>query len=803
MQNTYTIELPKSMDGAGGDMGTGGMSLDIKHLIQTVYRRFWLIVIGFVATFATIAYMTFSMTPIYNAEAVVIVDTTEKNVIDLGSVFGGIAGSTAVIDTEVKVMGSKSLLSKVAVKEGLIEDPEFNWTLAESKPSLLGSIKSGIGSLFGGSDEVVDPFAGMTEDEKNERLQESVVGALMARTSVNRVGTTYLITVRVTSVSPEKAARLANAIADQYSVVQLDSKVEAVQRASEWLAERVEGMRQEVELKERRVEEYRASTGLLSASGSTLTETEISSLSQQLYAAEANLTTARARYNNIKRTVDSGAGVDALAEVLGSGVISGLKSQRAQILRRVAELETRYASQHPELITVRNEAEDIERQIRAEVNRIVSNLETEVGVAQEQVRNFQGRIASARATLGQNNRSMVELRELERDAETSRVIYEEFISRSKETREQDALVQADSRTLSAASVPGSPSSPKTLLNLFVGAVLGGIVGGGLALLAEIFNNTFSSSEEVTRRLGVPSLGAIPLIPNNGLLQMSAPNPADFLVNNPLSAYAEGIRYLRAAIAFSDLDTETKTVAVTSSLPDEGKTSLTLSLGRMSAMSGAKTLVIDGDFRRRQLTDAAGLHPDVGFIEYLFGAGTLDQAIAQDEKSGLHILPLTRSGHTPNDVFGTKAFDKLLAELREQYDLILIDTGPLLLMAEARVIAGKADKSILVVRWRHSSSSVVKQSINLLRSFDAKLLGVTLNMVDLNRRRHHGEPGYTHKAHRKYYTTGSGGKRKLFGSIRGVPFHNPVTSDPIDGFSGASGANDLNPDIDEQHRSESV
>ena len=269
-----------------------------------------------------------------------------------------------------------------------------------------------------------------------------------------------------------------------------------------------------------------------------------------------------------------------------------------------------------------------------------------------------------------------------------------------------------------------------------------------------------SAHDVERKLGVASIGSVPLIRAPNLFGLGQTSPADFLVENPLSAFAESVRYLRAAIAFSDLDSETKTVAITSSLPDEGKTSLTLSLGRMSAMSGSRTIVIDGDFRRRQLTEMAGMAPEIGFIEHLFGAGQLSDAIQKDRKTMLDILPLSQSGHTPHDVFGTRAFDDLLSRLRSMYDLILIDTGPLLLMAEARVVAGKVDKSILVVRWRHSTTVAVKQSLNLLKAFKADILGVTLNMVDLNRRRHHRDPGATYKAYRKYYQMET--KKSVFG-----------------------------------------
>lgn len=736
------------------------MPIDFKALVGTVYRRFWIIVTGFLVTFFLVAYMTFTQTPIYKANSILQLDTNKENVIDLGSVLGGLAASTAAIDTEVRVMGSKSLLTKVAKKLKLAEDPEFNWTLVEKKPGLLAQIKTQIRSWTGQKETKEVPYANLSAEEREAAILESVVQTLTYKVHISRIGTTYLINVDVTSVSPETAARIADAVADQYRVQQLDSKLEATRRATAWLSERVAGLRDEVEAKEQRVEEFRAETGLLSAQGATLTEQQIAYNTNQKSVLESQLSRVRARYQSMRRQIDSGAGIDAIAEVLDSPVISSLKSQRAQILRRVAELETTLGPAHPELIGARNEAADIERQITAEVNRIATNLDSEFKVAQAQIDSINSNISQSTAQLRGNNINLVRLRELERDAETSRVLYEEFISRSKETREQDDLVQADANILSTASVPSRPSSPRKMLNLIIGGLLGGLIGGGLALLAEIFDMKISSAEDIERKLGVNSIGSVPLIRNTSLLPFSQVNPADFLVDNPLSAFSESIRYLRAAIAFSDIDSETKTVAVTSSLPDEGKTSLTLSLGRMSAMSGSRTLVIDGDFRRRQLTDAAGLSPEIGFIEHLFGAGQLADAICKDQRSMLDILPLTKSGHVPHDVFGTRAFDDLLARLRSMYDLILIDTGPLLLMAEARVVAGKVDKTILVIRWRRSLRSAVRQSLHLLKTFNADLLGITLNMVDLSRRRHHKDPGSTYKAYSKYYSMET--KRSIFG-----------------------------------------
>ncbi len=770
MTTRYSIEIPQSS--GGNDFEDQGLPLTIKSILEVIYRRYWLIALGFFTTFLLIAYWTFSMTPIYTAKSTVIVDTNERNAIDIGSVIGGIAGNTAVIDTEVEVMGSKSLLTRVVKAQNLVENPEFNPHIREKSEGLKSQITS---MIFGGGDEeVIDPFADMTTEEKDAKILEDTTNAFARHVTVSRVGTTYLINAEVFSTSPVLAAELADAVADQYRVDQLEAKLEATQRATAWLLDSVSDLRDEVGEKERLVAEYRTEKGLIAAVGASLTEQEIASLSAQKITQEAALNRARARFENVRRAQASGTGVDSIAEVLNNPVVSDLKSQRALVLRRQATLQSTLGPSHPDMIEVRNEASDIERAINIEVQKVITTLENEVRSAQDEVNKLNGSISRARGQLIANNRDQVRLNELERDAETSRVLYEGTVSQFKEFSNKDDLAEADARILSTASVPQSPSSPQTLINLILGAFLGGLIGMGLAMIADMFDTQVSSAEDVERKLGTKSIGSIPFIPSQGLLGLGTASPPDFMTDNPLSAYSESVRYLRAAIAFSDLDSQTKTVAITSSLPNEGKTSLTLSLGRMSAMSGSRTLVIDGDFRRRELTRTAGLSPEIGFIEHLFGAGSLKDAIHRDTKSSLDILPLSKAGHTPHDVFGTRAFDDLLVELRKHYDQILIDTGPLLLMAEARVIAGKADKTILIVRWRHTSRTAARQSLALLRSFNANLLGVALNMVNLTSRRHHKDPSASNKAYSKYYTMNT--RSKLFGGGKGkLP---PVRENPM-------------------------
>ncbi len=747
------------------DVQSNDALVDVKMILRALRRRFWLAATSFVLTVALATVYTLNQTPIYDTAARLQLDTRNQNVVNLGDVLSGLPPNTAIIDTELQVIMSETLLRKVVPRLNLTEHPEYNWTLQEPSgfSKWRNDVRAMIGGWFGGGNAGA---SGDTEGEtpppavmSKEQLQESVfnyaLGRLQGAVSVSRMGPTYIIDIRARSSDPELAAAIANAVSEQYLVEQLEAKLEATRRANDWLAERLDNLRQEVNEKENAVEQYRASSGLLSAQGSTLTERTIADLTAERSVQGAQLQEVEARLNNVRNRLNSGAGLESVAEVLGSPVISNLRNQQAQIQRQRAELLTRYGPRHPDVESINNEVDDLRAQIDAEVSRIVASLESEVEIARGRVTSFDRSLGEARGMLAANNRATVRLRELEREAEASRALYEDFLRRFKQTSEQGNLAQADARILTTARVPGSPSSPRTKVNLALGIILGGAMAGALILLAELGENHFSSGEELERAFGVPHIGSIPLLPGLRGFGRSKKTPADYAIENPLSAFSESLRNLRASIIFADLDNPAKSVAICSSLPDEGKTMTTYALGRLSAMSGSRTLVIDGDFRRRQLTEAVGIAPENGLIEHLFGECGLDEAITIDEKTGLHILPLSRSRNTPRDVFGSRSFDNLLERLKQTYDLIVFDTGPILLMAESRVLVGKVDQVIVVAKWRSTRRASVQQTMNLLNQFHANIAGIVLNFVDLRRKRmlSESESG-SYKAYSKYYMEGA-------------------------------------------------
>jgi exopolysaccharide transport family protein len=717
---------------------------DLQTIVRIVRNRLGLIVAVFLLTFATVAVITFQMTPVYNAFARVIIDPRAGQSLDINAMIRGQPVDSALVDTEVEVMSSQALIGKVVRELDLVSDPEFNWRLTEPSAidRTIGDLMALVG--LGGAEEP----APLDPEVERQTIEDEVVEAVRNQMRVQRLGATYIIEVTASSTSPQRAAELANTTAALYLDEQLEAKYEATERTNRWLNERLSTLRDEVNQAEALVEQYRSRAGLISAQGSTLTEQQIASMTAEKVLREAELAERRARLQTVRDQIDGGASPDAITEALSSPVMADLRRQQAEVNRRRAELQARVGPRHPDLLRINSEEADLSRQIDAELQRIVASLESEVVIARDRVNSLNSSLSQIQGRLMSNNSARVQLNELERNAEASRTLYESFLARFKASDEQEALAEADARVISSATPPLTPSSPRTSLNLAIGVVVGLLLAGLATVLVEAMDSFVSSGEEIERRFGVPYIGQVPMAPSP--LGKPKMDPGRYLVEKPHSAFAESFRNIRASIIFADLDKAARTVAITSCLPDEGKTTITYCLGRLSAMSGTKTIVIDGDFRRRQLTEIAGVNPERGLLEYLFGETNLVDALHVDEATGMHMLPLTDRKHTPRDVFGSRAFDALLATLKQSYDLIVIDTGPLLLMAETRVVTSKADQVIMAARWRRTHRSTLGEGLTILKDFKANLRGVVLTMVDLRRRRHSGQGSANYKAYEKYY-----------------------------------------------------
>ncbi|MAK82971.1 MAG: capsular biosynthesis protein [Phenylobacterium sp.] len=731
-----------------GRRSGGGLAdqFDLRRLFNIFRRRVRLFGAVAALVFLAAIFITFTATPMYTATANVMLDTRQEQVVNVEAVLSGLPADSSVVDTEVEILKSRRLAERVVNALQLSQDPEFNSELAP--PSLLSNVKDsvlGVVSSAKPRDIPDDPIA-------QQKAQERIVDAVLSRLSVRRAGLTYVINVSFESESPTKAATIANKFAELYLLEQLEAKFDATQQANTWLNTRLDGLRQQVLTDEAAVQNYRIANNLLSAAGTNLTETEISNYNQSLSEARAQVAEDQARLSTARSQLARGSSGDDLGEALSSPVIQQLRQQRATVSAKVADLQGRYGERHPEMLTANRQLTDIDAQIQAEIQRIISNLEAKVQVSRQRAAAIGGSLSNARGTLVGNNQAQVRLNELERTAEASRTLYESYLNRYKETSSQQGIEQSDARVVSSATIPTGQSSPKVPLNLALGLVLAMGCGLGAVVLAEMLDSGLATAEDVEHRLEVSYLGAVPLLASVAEGKMGS--PIDYVIDKPLSSFAEAFRNLRASVIYSRLGEAVKVVAITSSLPGEGKTTTSVCLARSAAQQGLRVILVDCDLRRRSVNRLFGAEPARGLIEVLAGEATLEEVLTTDQVTGARLLPLAKSSMTPKDVFGSAAMDRLLEELRRTYDLVILDTAPVLPVADTRVLAPKADVVVFLAHWRKTPQHAIEAAFRLLSGTGAHLAGVALTQVDMKQQAKYGygDPGYYYAEYKKYYVS---------------------------------------------------
>lgn len=718
----------------------------LRNLLAIFRRRMRLFAGVALIVFLAAVLATIQATPRYTAVAKVMFNTRQEQVMDSEAVLSGLPADSGVIDTEVEVLQSRDLARQVAETLKLENDPEFNWALRS--PGLTDRL---VARLQGRT--LTPPPSPRTPQEIAEG-RERATSAVRGGLGVRRSGLTYVIDVAFTSLDPEKSALIANAFAEQYVLNQIEAKYAATRQANTFLEGRLQELRGEVLAAETAVEQYRVANNLLSTSGTTLTEQEISSYNQQLATARTEQAAEEARLRTARSQLARGSSGDDVGEALQSSVVAQLRGQRSQVATRVADLQANYGPRHPDLIRARQELEAIDGQIQAEIRRVISNLEARVQVARDRTAAVQNTLGNARGTLGANNAAGVRLNELERNAASVRTLYEGLLERYQETSAQTGTATPDSRVVSQARANGAPTSPNVPVNLALGLIFALGAGFVALVLAEMLDDGLMTAEDVESRLNLPTLGSIPLLMSIAEHKDRKLAPTDHLLAKPLSGFAEAFRSLRTSILYARVGEPVKVVTITSALPGEGKTTTAVCLAISAAQAGSRVVIVDCDIRRRNVSRLLGVHADVGLLDVLDGKVALKDALLQGEASGAWVLPLAKRDFTPQEVFTSSAMGTLLEELKSRFDLVILDTAPVLAIAETRVLASLADAVVFLTRWRKTPAKAADAALRTLEQSEATIAGVVLTQVDVNQqaRYGYGDPGYYYSSYKKYYVS---------------------------------------------------
>lgn len=671
--------------------------IDIRAIFGLLRRQLRLIIVTVVVILGLATLIVFTMTPIYSATTLVMVDTSSKNLLDPSTDYASSSADNARVDGEVELARSDNVLLSVIDKEKLTSDPEFG--------PKLGFMSRVLSFL-----RIRQPTLPTGQEALNQTLTQ--LGSMV---TVQRRGLTYLISIGARSEDPKRAAELANAVAASYIESQLSSKVDSTLKSRDVLQARIGQARDAIVASEGSFDSF-----INDNLNRIVKETGNDDI-KNLQAQVSQLSTLRqqtaANADAVQASIDS-QDYGSLAAKLADQATAELEKQRQDIVSR---LDTSDAAS-PAAIDLRNQLADINSRLTQSATSQVTSLRQQITDTQTKEGQLRQDIRSAILKSNLSADVLTQIYDLQQNAEIARRQYETLLGRSQDLEAQSALQIADSRIVSPAMIPSSAAWPNTRLILILAGLAAVGIGIGLAFLYENFIGGFTTEEQAASILRAK---VVSTIPRQKMTRTDQVSLSDNLVANPLSVFSESVRRVRAAVDQAtrkkkqNEDSGGTVLMVTSTSPNEGKTTVALSLARSYALSGQTTLLIDCDLRKPSIHRQLGLEPSQGLIDYLSSTGTppeLTSIMSTDPLTGLTTMVGSRRSDIPTDqLLAGRSFQKLLTAARKIFDVIVLDTPPLGPVVDGMYIAPHADAVVFVVRWASTPQSDVRKAMNILQT----------------------------------------------------------------------------------------
>jgi succinoglycan biosynthesis transport protein ExoP len=720
-------------------------------------------------------------TPSYTAVATMIIDTRKAQFLQQQPSSSDTQIDPASIESQVRVLTSDNVALAVIKKLQLTDDPEF------VGPILI----SGPGSEYEADRRALTTFK--------------------SRLDVRRDNLSYVIEISFRSYNAEKSARIANAVVDAYIVDQLDSKYQSTLRASNWLQDRLSDLRDQASAGEQAVVDYQRDHNIIDVAGKSTSGQRVAELNSQLIIARAQTAEARAKLDRIQSVLSSNpsGAVDAtVADTLKNEVVTKLRSQYLDLASKEADWSIRYGANHLAVVGLRNQMDEVRSAIVDELRRLAETYKSDYEISKQNNDAVQKEYDQAVAQAEQNNQAHVVLSDLESKSKTYRALYENFLQRYMDSVQQQSFPITEARLISPAVRPLRKSSPKTLLTLAISACAGIILGLVIGVLRDLWDRVFRTTEQVETSLQTPCIALVPFLksaaspspfetkaedipalpptgsepsppiqgnatssPMNGdkkeiawSLDNNAPSPRTLVhdsnlywttVDSPFSRFAEALRGIKVAVDLSDIGSSSKVLGFTSSLPDEGKSTLAAALALQIAQAGGRVILIDCDLRNPSLTRHLAPTAKAGLIEVISNKAAIEDVLWwSDSNAKMAFFPTvmkSRVAHT-NEILASAATRELFEELRRRYEYIIVDLSPLAPVVDVRTTAHFIDSYVCVIEWGGTKIDVVRRALAEAPSVYENLLGTVLNKADiqkLNRYEAHRGAYYDNKHYARY------------------------------------------------------
>ena len=702
---------------------------EIPHLRDywnVILKRRWVVLSSLLIVLGTVLIGTLKQKPTYRGTVLLEIGPEEPNILDFNQVLQiNAINVDSYLQTRYRLLQSRSLAERVVRRLELYRRPEFYKAKA----------------LFGFVERDPDPVPSRNTNEEIQTIQEAYGNSIknfLDRIGISPVRGSNLVEASFDSQDPAMAARIANQLASEFIEQNLDVKWEATEKASEWLSRRLGGLKAKLENTEDALQSYAQRNSILFVTEKQdLANARLEQLQEKFTKAQA----ARYQKESISKLLQENT-LESIPGALSNRLIQDLTTQIAELRREYAELTSILKPDYPRVVKVQKQIDTMESILAGQKAILAQNVIDEYQAAFNRQEFLEEALEEQKRVVNEIANKSIQYKILLREVETNRQLYYGVLQRLKEAQLSAGLKATNIRIVDPAEVPGSPIKPRVLLNLGLALVLGTTLGVGLAFFQDYLDDTLKTPDEVEHHLRLPALGVIPRFQVNGLEKRSqkllaatkdAAQPALVLRSRDDVALAEAYRSLRTSILLSGSPAP-RCVLVTSALPGEGKTTTVVNLGAAFASLGMKKVVIlDCDLRRPSCHQATGVSNVPGLVNCLTGQMELKEVIK--EVPGVPSLYIIASGPlppNPTELLSSPKLGELLQRIRSEFEFVLIDSPPLLNVADGRVLATHADGAVLVVQGNSTPREAVRDARTLLAGANGHILGVTLNNLNLTR-----------------------------------------------------------------------
>jgi capsular exopolysaccharide synthesis family protein len=712
-----------------------GDALDLRSIFSLLRRRLWLIALVVAVALGAAGLALLALKPVYTATTLVLVDPSKKNLLDPNEQLSGSSSDSLRVDSEVELVKSETVLLAVAKELDLANDAEFGLKLG-LRDTLMAFFRIAEPSLPTGDEAL-----------------KSVIGNLRDAVSVSRRGLTFLIAVNAQSGRPEFAAEISHAVARNYIKQQLDAKVDSTLASRDIIQARIADASRAVAASETAFDSFVDDNfdRISEATG----RTDFASIRSEIESISLNRTQSASAAERAEASLGRQDWA-AVADSLKDEAVANLERQRLALVSQLAD-----ATEGTDTaVNLRSSLAGIESQLKTAATTAVSALKEATAEAQQRVSVLRGQLRDSILSSDLPSDMLTSIYALQQNAEIARASYQTLLTRQSDLDTQAVLQVPDSRVVSAATPPGSPSFPNPRVILLLAGVVGLALGVGLALLIENFVGGFTSEQQAEAILKVPVVAAAPRqrqLKRNGIDSLSV---SDALVLSPLSVYSESIRRIRVGLDQAirrtrkpvEGEAEGLVIIVSSAAPNEGKTTTALALARAYALSGLSTLLVDCDLRKPSIHKQLGKEASEGLLEYLVGTDQnfdLKSIMTVDAGSGAQIvLGSRRSDVATDQLIAGKTLTRLIGAARKNFDIVILDTPPVGPVVDGLYLAGNADAILFVVKWSATPQQEVRAAVASLIAAKPQSTPVlvVLNQQDTNPRAYRGKyAGYYSEA----------------------------------------------------------